>query len=353
MELKAVVGLTPGMVVAEDVTDHRGNVIIKKNTTLDKFLIQKLAIAKITCINVKEPEDYQTTYFEKIKVSKTFKQFFDIYSRNFFEYKKMMEEFIMTRVMIDPDRLFEIVEDITTPFRHSKITILDMLAVLETAEADFLFTHSINVALICNYTAKWFRLDEKDKKAFVLCGFYYDIGKFLISKDILLKQGKLTDEEFDKIKSHTVIGNKMLSSLDMDERIKNAALMHHERIDGSGYPQGLKDEQIDKFAKMIAILDSYEAMTSYRSYRAPLCPFTVIEIFEKDGYGKYDTGCYMTFLERMVEEYIGKEVQLTDGTICVVVLINKQKYSRPMVKSTDGKYIDLATQKNLSIKALV
>lgn len=353
MELKAVVGLTPGAVVAEDVVDHKGNVIIKKNTTLDKFLIQKLNIAKITCINIKEPEDYQTTYFEKIKVSKTFGQFFEIYSRNFFEYKKMMEEFLSSKVMIDSDRLYDIVEDITSPFRHSKITILDMLAVLETAEADFLYTHSINVALICNYTAKWFRLDEADAKALVLCGFYYDIGKFMIPQEILLKQGRLTDEEFAKIKSHTVVGSKMLEDLDIDPRIKKAALMHHERIDGTGYPSGLVDDQIDKFAKIIAILDSYEAMTSYRSYRAPLCPFTVIEIFEKDGYGKYDTGCYITFLERMVEEYIGKEVQLSDGTICVVVLINKQKYSRPMVKSVDGKYIDLATVKNLSIKALV
>lgn len=353
MELKAVVGLTPGLVVAEDVIDHRGNVIIKKNTTLDKYMIQKLNIAKITCINIKEPEDYETTYFEKIKVSKTFKQFFDIYSRNFFEYKKMMEEFLMTRVMIDPDKLFHIVEEITAPFKHSKITLLDMLSVLETAEADFLYTHSINVALICNYTSKWFRLDEEDAKALILCGFYYDIGKFMIPKEILLKQGKLTDEEFETMRSHTIIGNKMLMSLDMDQRIKDAALMHHERIDGSGYPQKLVDGQIGQFAKIIAILDSYEAMTSYRSYRAPLCPFTVIEIFEKDGYGKYDTGCYMTFLERMVEEYIGKEVELSDGTICVVVLINKQKYSRPMVKSNDGKYIDLATQKNLSIKALV
>jgi HD-GYP domain-containing protein (c-di-GMP phosphodiesterase class II) len=145
----------------------------------------------------------------------------------------------------------------------------------------------------------------------------------------------------------------MLQPFNIDERIKLAAYMHHERIDGSGYPQGIKDEQIVPFAKIIALLDSYEAMTSYRSYRAPLCPFTVIEIFERDGYGKYDTGFYITFLERMVEEYIGKEVQLSDGTICEVILINKQKYSRPMVKTTDGKYIDLATQKDLSIKALV
>ncbi|MBO4889624.1 MAG: HD-GYP domain-containing protein [Lachnospiraceae bacterium] len=353
MELKAVVGLTPGAVVAEDVYDHNGNVIIKKNTSLDKFLIQKLTIAKIACVNIKEPEDFLTTYFEKIKVSKTFKQFYEIYSKNFFEFKKMMDDFLTSRVPLDPDRLYEIVDDITSPFKHSKITLLDMLTVLETAEVDFLYTHSINVALICNYTAKWFRLDDDDAKALVLCGFFYDIGKFKIPSEILLKQGRLTDDEFKMIKNHTVIGYKMLQDFDIDERIKVCSLMHHERIDGTGYPQGLVDEQIDQFAKIIAILDSYEAMTTYRSYRAPLCPFTVIEIFEKDGYGKYDTGCYMTFLERMVEEYIGKEVELSDGTICVVVLINKQKYSRPMVKTEDGKYIDLASQKELSIKALV
>ena len=65
MELKAVVGLTPGAVVAEDVYDHNGNVIIKKNTSLDKFLIQKLTIAKIACVNIKEPEDFLTTYFDQ------------------------------------------------------------------------------------------------------------------------------------------------------------------------------------------------------------------------------------------------------------------------------------------------
>ncbi|MCR5302746.1 MAG: HD domain-containing protein [Lachnospiraceae bacterium] len=353
MELKAVIALKPGDVVAEDVFDHKGNVFVKKNTTLDKFLIQKLNVAKITCVNIKEPEDDKTTYFEKIRVSRTFRQFYEIYSKNFYELKDLMEQFLQTGTPIDSDRLYEIVDDIMSPFKHSKITILDMLAVLETAESDFLYTHAINVALICNYTGKWFKQEGKDLRALVLCGFYYDIGKFKIPAQILLKQGRLTDEEFDAIKSHTSLGYEMLQPFNIDERIKLAAMMHHERIDGSGYPQHLVDDQIVPFAKIIAILDSYEAMTSYRSYRAPLCPFTVIEIFEKDGYGKYDTGYYITFLERMVEEYIGKEVMLSDGTVCVVVLINKQKYSRPMVKTVDGNYIDLTTRKDLSIKALV
>lgn len=353
MELKAVLALTPGMEVAEDILDHKGNVIIKKDTSLDKFLIQKLSIANISCINIKEPEDYLTTYFEKIKVSKVFAQFYEIYTKNFIEYRSMMEQFLQTGKEPSADELLAIVTNITTPFKHSKITILDMLSVFETSEADFLYGHAINVALICNYTSKWFRLDDDDVKSLILCGFYYDIGKFVIPQEILRKQGKYTDAEFAMMKSHAVRGYQMLQNLDIDYRIKLAALQHHERCDGTGYPQGLKSEKINQFAKIIAILDSYEAMTSYRSYRAPLCPFSVIEIFEKDGYGKYDTGFYMTFLERMVEEYIGKQVQLNDGTVCVVVLINKQKFSRPMVKTDDGKYIDLSTNKNLYIQSLV
>lgn len=353
MELVATLALKPGMEVAENVTDIRGNIMIKKDTVLDKFLIQKLTIANITCINIKEPEDYQTTYFEKIKVSKTFNQFYQIYTENFNKFKKIMESFLFDQSKSIDDELISIVTAIVTPFKHSKITILDMLSVLETQETDFLYCHSINVALICNYTSKWFKLDEDDSRILTLCGFYYDIGKFLISEKILRKQGKLTDEEFVEIKSHTLKGYQLIANLDIDYRIKLAALQHHERCDGSGYPQKLLADKINLFAKITAIIDSYEAMTAYRSYRAPLCPFTVIEIFEKDGYGKYDTGCYITFLERMVEEYINKEVELSDGTVAVVVLINKQRFSKPMVKTLDDKYIDLSTQKNLSIKSLI
>ena len=93
-------------------------------------------------------------------------------------------------------------------------------------------------------------------------------------------------------------------------------------------------------------------MTSFRSYRAPLCPFKVIDILSETGLGKYDVGYYLTFLERMVEEYIGKEVMLNDGTECVVVLINKQALSRPMVKAKD-QYIDLSANKNLYIETLI
>lgn len=353
MELIAVAALKSGMEIAQDVLDHRGNIIMRADTCLDKHLIQKLNINSILCVYIKEPEDYCTTYFEKIKNSKTFHQFYQVYYDNFYHFKYLLDSFINNPQAMDNESLFSIIYNITNPFRHSKITILDMLSVLESSDTDIFYTHSLNVALICNYTGKWFGLSDEDVNTLVLCGFYYDIGKCKIPSEIQNKQGKLSQEEFNITKNHTLYGYQMLLNCDIDNRVKLSALMHHERCDGSGYPQKLTDESINKFAKIIAILDSYEAMTSFRTYRDPLCPFTVIEIFEKDGYGKYDTACYLTFLERMVDEYIGKEVQLTDGTICTVVLNNKQSYSRPMVKTSDDNYIDLSSRKDVKIESLI
>lgn len=353
MELIATPALKIGMEIAEDVLDNRGHVIIKKGVRLDKILIEKIKVNNIFCVNIMEAEDYVTNYFDKVRKSKTFQAFNELYFENFTAYKVSVEFLVYNKAPINNDDLLQIIDNISKPLNQSKTTLLDMLSVLGTEDKDFLFAHGLNVALICNYTASWFSLTEEEKKILILCGFYYDIGKFLIPKEIIWKQGKLTNEEFDTMKKHPVLGYSLLQNINIDPNIKLATLMHHERCDGSGYPQKLVEEKINKFAKIIAILDAYEAMTSYRSYREPLCPFKVVEILERDGFGKYDTDFYLTFRTRIVEEYIGKEVMLNDGTVCKVILINKQALSRPMVMSDSGNYIDLSKEKQLSIEKLM
>lgn len=354
MELVATLALKPGMEVADNVTDNRGNVIIRKGTRLDELLINKIKINNIICVNIMEKEDYVNSYFEKVKQSKAFQLFNELYFENFTAYKVSVEFLVYNKAPINNDDLLKIIDNITKPLNQHKTTILDMLSVLSTDDKDFLFAHGLNVALICNFTAGWFGLSEEEKKILILSGFYYDIGKFLVPMEIIRKQGKLTDQEFVEMKKHSLHGYSLIQGIDnIDDNVKLATLMHHERCDGSGYPQHLTDEKINKYAKIIAILDTYEAMTSYRSYRLPLCPFKVIDILEKDGFGKYDTGYYLTFRKKMVEEYIGKEVMLNDGQICKVVLINNHALSRPMVSTEDGKYIDLSKEKALFIEKLI
>ena len=115
-----------------------------------------------------------------------------------------------------------------------------------------------------------------------LCGLLHDIGKLKIPDEILNKPGKYTDEEFDLVKRHTKFGYELLKTLNIDPHIKKAALLHHERCDGSGYPLKATQKDLDDFSMVVAIADVYDAMTAARSYRAPLCPFQVIERFEQE-----------------------------------------------------------------------
>ena len=340
MEMIAAIALKPNMELAEDVVDYQGKVIMKKNTVLDIHMIKKIQAHSITSVNIKEDEDYLPTYFEKLKVS------------NLMAWKVAVDSFIFKKVPMNNFDLLKLTDNIIKPFTNQKSSILDMLYVLQHDETDMTYAHCLNVALLCNTFGHWLRFTDEQITTLILSGFYYDIGKFLLPNDIIWKKGKLNQLEFDLVKTHAFHGYHIIKDLDIDDHIKRAALMHHERCDGSGYPQRLVLSDIDPYAKMIAILDSYEAMTSFRSYREPMCPFKVISIFEDEGLQKYDAGFIMTFLERMVQEYMNKQVRLSDGREGVVVFINKQSLSRPMVHCGED-YVDLSQNRSISIVALL
>ena len=119
--------------------------------------------------------------------------------------------------------------------------------------------------------------------------------------------------------------------------------MHHEKCDGSGYPIGLKGNQIDWCAQIVTIADIYEAMTAKRVYRGPISPFKVINMFEEDGLKKYNPKYLLTFLEHVVNSYMNCKVRLSNGEEGDIVFINKVRLSKPMVK-TKNHFIDLSKQ---------
>jgi putative nucleotidyltransferase with HDIG domain len=218
---------------------------------------------------------------------------------------------------------------------------------------DSIYAHCLNVALISRMIGRWLRFDSKELNTLTLAGLLHDIGKAMIPEEILNKPGSLTDEEFELIKSHTRLGYDVLKYQDIDLRIKNAALMHHERCDGSGYPSGLMDDEIEEFAMIIAIADVYDAMTAARSYRAPLCAFQVISNFERDGFQKYHTQYLLTFLKRIAATYQNNRVVLNDGRGCKIVMLNQNDLSRPIVQFDDKSCLDLSTNRNLYITAII
>ena len=235
---------------------------------------------------------------------------------------------------------------------NTSLHLFDMLHNMRQSN-DTIFAHSVNVALIASTLGKWLKFSDTDVYLLALCGLLHDIGKVYISNDILDKPSKLTEQEFAQIKRHPLLGFNRLKNEEIDPRIKKAALMHHERKDGSGYPHNLKGDEIHPFASIIAIADVYDAMTSSRSYRSPICPFQVIANFEEEGLQKYHTKYLLTFLQNIADTYQNNRVILNDGRSGTIVMLNQSKLSRPIVQLDNNQFVDLSTIPSLYIKALI
>ena len=217
---------------------------------------------------------------------------------------------------------------------------------------DATYVHCMNVALICNIFGRWLRLSEEEIRYATSSGLLHDIGKTRIPDAIIKKPGRLTALEYGIVKTHPQEGYRMLEKSSLPDNIRNAVLMHHERCDGSGYPLGLSGDKIDPYAKMVAIADVYDAMTSARIYRGPLCPFKAIALFESEGLQKYDTRFILTFLENVVNTYLLNTVLLSNGETGKIVYINKDHLSSPTIQ-TDHGFIDLSIHTDIIIESII
>lgn len=252
---------------------------------------------------------------------------------------------------IEEDELIKAVQ----PLFISRNTITELFDMIQQMHSlnDSVYAHCVNVALICRMMGRWLHMAPHDLDILTCCGLLHDIGKLVIPEEILNKPDKLTDEEFNIVKAHPKYGYELLRNQNIDSRIKRSALMHHERYDGSGYPNGLSEEFLPDFAMIVAIADVYDAMTAARSYRVPLSPFQVIGNFERDGYQKYHPKYLYVFLHRIATTYQSNRVMLNDGRGCQIVMLNQNHLSRPIVRFDDGEVLDLSTETELQITRIL
>ena len=347
----ATIALKPGMELGEDVYNFKNELLIPANTVLDETHIKKISRHSIMCVTIKEDVDYATTHFEKVRLSKEFKKFEPVYNEYLSKYKAIMIGFVTNGITFHISQLMEIYRAITDYVPDDE-HLLDYLYNMLPSEDDLTHAHCLNSALIAGVFAKWLNLNEEDTDILIKCGFLYDIGKLKLPTELIWKPDKLTDLEYTKIKTHTFMGFEMIESLNLDPHVGKAALMHHERCDGSGYPSMLRGDKIDRFAKYIAIIDSYEAMTSARMYRQSLHPFQVIANFEKAGFLIYEESILRPILSHIAATQMGLNVRLSDDRLAEIILINQRFLSRPMLRMSDGTIIDLSAEPNLRIEAI-
>lgn len=349
--------LKPGMVLEVDVYNYNDQLILPEGLVLNERAISKLGSCGVTSVRIKDDvgtvprtEETENSYAARLRATPEFKK----YKEDFESTVNIMSQTLSDVVKKNAPLQAEMLVDKAFEMLHpptGNINVFDMVHNMRQYD-DITFAHSLNVGLICNVFAGWLGLSKSEIRLATECGIFHDIGKLAIPEEIIKKPEKLTKEEFELVKTHPVEGYKILQRYDVDDHVRKAALMHHEKCDGSGYPLGLTGDATDYYGKLVAIADVYEAMTANRQYRDGLCPFTVIEAFEDEGLQKYDTAMIMTFLEKIVDTYMLNRVGLSNGMEGDIIFINKQRLSRPTVKCGD-QYIDLAKEKGLRIEKLL
>jgi putative nucleotidyltransferase with HDIG domain len=232
---------------------------------------------------------------------------------------------------VDAGGAKQMVEEISDSVSRNPGALIS-LARLKTAD-DYTYMHSVAVCAMMVALARQMGLDEEQTRLAGLAGLMHDLGKAAMPMDVLNKPGKLTDAEFSIIKTHPVEGYQLLKSgKDVNAVVLDVCLHHHEKTDGSGYPKGLKADEISIFAKMGAVCDVYDAITSNRPYKLGWDPAESLRKMAEWAIGHFDGKVFQAFVKSLGIYPIGSLVKLSSGRLAVVVDQTSKSLTTPSVK---------------------
>lgn len=219
---------------------------------------------------------------------------------------------------VDTEQAQRLVEEISDSVSRNPGALIS-LARLKTAD-DYTYMHSVAVCALMVALARQLGLDAEQTRSAGIAGLLHDLGKAAMPMEVLNKPGKLTDEEFAIIKKHPEEGHRMLLvGSDVNEVVLDVVLHHHEKTDGSGYPEGLLDDDISQFAKMGAVCDVYDAITSNRPYKAGWDPAESLRRMAEWSKGHFDQTIFQAFVKSVGIYPIGSLVKLSSGRLGIVI----------------------------------
>lgn len=345
--------LKNGMIIASNV-EQNGNILLSKDITINDTIIDKLKRLYFwQSIEVYANEDTSKIDMEKKKEiqSNEIEMEFNQLSANL---ENLFNEIININLKIEASNIKEIREfakKIQNEIKSTSIVIKNI--VLYGSGRDTIYRHGINVAALSALLGQWIGLEQKQLNLLIYSAILHDFGKMKIDKKILNKMKPLTRNELNIIKTHPNIGYQFIKDIPfLDKSVSYGVLMHHERLDGSGYPLGLKESNIHQFAKIIAIADVFDAINSNRGYKTKKPPFEAMQIVKAESLGKIDYEYSKIFLEHISNYYMGEEVLLNTNEVCKIIQININNLEKPLVLK-DGEFIDLNKEKGLFIKEII
>ena len=340
--------LKEGMKVGKSLHGVKGELLLQKGAILKKGYIERLQAMGYNGLYIEDKETEDIEVVEAISQDLRMKTVQTI--KNTFMAVEAGKPINMQKQQEIGKMVTNIVEEIL----ENKNCMFNMVD-LKTFD-DYTFYHSVNVTVLSVTLGMGMGSNQQDLYKLGLGALLHDIGKVFIPIEILNKPGKLTNEEYEKIKEHAFLGYKYLKeNFDVPITSYVAALQHHERYDGTGYPNNLKADKISLFGRIMAVADVYDAITSDRPYRKGFLPSESVEHIMAGRGTMFDPKVVDVFLEKVAPYPIGTKVKLSDGRIGYVAENYTGFGLRPKIKIIQEKeqkveeyyYIDLKMDRNL------
>ena len=346
--------ITEGLQLYTDVFSENGILLVPKDTIISSNHILKLNLYQVDYVYVYNKTPSPVSHDEEIIIPMAETKDFIDFSQEYHKHVSyVQEEFasIINKGDVDTSNLFKLVDNILYDSKKGH-NLLSYMCRLKSTD-DVTYNHCLNVSILASIFGKWLNYDDSSIQELTLAGMLHDIGKTQIDEKILKKASTLTQDEYILIQQHATLGYELIKDTNLSVGVKQSVLMHHEKMNGTGYPLGVDWNTIHPFAKIISIVDIYDAMTSDRPYHKRYHPFKVIRMFEEECYGVLDTEFLYVFLGHIAHNYIGDSVELSTGQIGEIVFINNQSPSRPIIKTANNDIIDLLSNKSIYISKFI
>lgn len=334
--------------LAQDIYNSSGVMIARKDSMITKKIIVKLNLHCVDSVMVKKfdtqslptvnPEDYQITFnvegfAEDIEeFENNYNQVADTIKGNFKDIENGKE--------IETNEILQFGAEIINQLKGTS-NIFSYLSFMKSTDT-ITFNHCLNCSIISQIFGKYIGLDDEEIEMLATAALLHDIGKTKIPPELIYKEEPLSKDEVVTMQNHVLHSYKMIENHDLPQSVKLGVLMHHERNDGTGYIMHNKGDQIHKFAKIIAIIDIYEAMTQERPYRNKITPLKALQHIKSIAVSKLDYNLASKFIEMTANSFMNSKVKLSNGDVGEIVFIDTKRVTKPLVKVNDS-IIDLAT----------
>ncbi|MEF2964237.1 HD domain-containing phosphohydrolase [Paenibacillus sp. M1] len=341
-----VMELQDGDRLKDDVFNRAGLHVLPKGTSIHKEEIALLIRQSIHYVDVEPGEDGDSlSGLDREDFAKRLK---DNFERTLLGYQSIFLEALtagkfnesMVEEKLKP--LFEIIDQ-----KKDVVSLLIMFG----EEDGNLYNHSLQVGLMAYYIASWLGYTREECLEISKAGCLHDIGKSRLKKELRNYTGPFNEAQWDEVKRHTRYGYEIIRDSMPDEVPALVALQHHEREDGTGYPQGLRADEIHPYAKIVAVANTYVELTTRDKGKGKAGLLSMLREVYELGFGELNEKVVQALTRHLLPHFIGKQAQLSNGETATIVWNNPSDFFRPLVQVKD-RFRDLSVEREIELKEI-